>query len=571
MKTHARPWFPHPPGTGRATYVADAVAGLTVGILLIPQAMAYALLAGVPPVYGLYAALLPLLGYVLFASSPHISIGPTALASLLCLNGISGLAEPGTPEFTEYAILLGGLTGALQLAFGLLRMGGIGSLLSRPVLSGFVSAAAVLILFSQLDGLLGIDTERTSYFHQTVLALFAGLQDLHWPSAILGVVSLLLLWLGGKWLPKRFPTMLILIVLCTLLVALFGQGWGVDVVGEIPAGLPALTLPAFSTEAVLALLPVAAVIALLSFIETLSIGKAFAPKYDYYRILPDRELIALGVGKLMGMFFQAIPTSASFSRSAVAEEAGARTGFSSVVAVILLILTLLFFTPLFYYLPIPALAALIIYSVRNLLDFAEVKRLWQLAPKEFATLAITFFFTLFAGLQYGVAGGVLLSLFFVFARAARPHLAELGRLPNTNAFRNRLRFAEAEVDPAVLIIRFDAELYFGNAEYFTGEIERLLEVKGELLQSVIIDGHTINDVDTSGIFALNQLLKLLSQRGVEFYICGIIGPVRDMFYKSGIMEQMGSDHIFLSIQDALTFINDRPEDRGWDRPAVQHR
>ena len=571
MPFSLKSWFPAPPNYGKADASADIIAGLTVGILLVPQAMAYGLLAGVPPIYGLYAALVSLLGYVAFASTPHTSVGPTALASLLCLNGIIALAPVGSPEFIAYAVLLGGLTGVLQLLFGLLRFGGVVSLLSRPVLSGFVSAAAVLIMVSQIDALLGIPTERARFFHQTLLEIYQGAGRLHLASAGLGLLTLLLLIVAGRTLPKKFPTMLVLLIVFTAVVALLGRDWGVAVVGSIPAGLPAFALPPIDLDTVLTLLPVAAVIALLSFIETLSIGKAFSPKYTYYHVQPNRELIALGVSKLLGAFFQAIPTSASFSRSAVGEAAGAKTGWSSVVAAALLAVTLLFLTPLFYYLPIPVLAALIVYSVRGLFDYQEMKRLWKLAPKEFATLAITFVFTLFAGLQYGVAGGVLLSLYYVFARAARPHLAELGRIPGTNAFRNRQRFSSAEVDPAVLVLRFDAELYFGNADYFRSQFEALITKRGEALQAVIIDGHTIHDIDTTGLFALTGLEESLRARGVELYLCGVIGPVRDMLYQSGLMDHLGANRFFLSVQDALRYYHEERIDRGWDRPAVQHR
>jgi SulP family sulfate permease len=231
---------------------------------------------------------------------------------------------------------------------------------------------------------------------------------------------------------------------------------------------------------------------------------------------------------------------------------------------------LLFFTPLFYYLPIPVLAAIIIYSIRNLFDLGEMRKLWNLAPKEFTTLIITFVFTLFAGLQYGIAGGVLLSLVFVFWRAARPHLAELGRVPGTNAFRNRLRFEEAEVDPAILLVRFDAELYFGNAEYFRDRMEALVCERGAALHVVIIDGHTINDIDTSGLFVLTRFLETLEKQNVELYLCGMIGPVRDKLYSCGLMERMGAAHNFLSIQSALDHLENNPDDRGWDAPAVQH-
>ncbi len=567
------PAFRHPPapdGYWSGGWRGDLVAGLTLAVVLIPQAMAYGLLAGIDPVYGLYAALFPLLVYTLLASTPHVSVGPTALASLLCLNGLSGIAEPGTPEYLSAAILLAGLTGCLQLIFGILRAGGLVSLLSRPVLSGFVSAAALLIIASQLRSLFGLDMGRTNFFHETLLELWRTMGTLHGPSTFLGLGTIGLLLVGNHFAPKR-PFLIVLVILATVLVWGFRlDESGVAVVGSIPEGLPGLYFPSLDWATLRELLPVAAVLALISFIETLSIGKAFSPNYDYYRVQPDRELVALGLSKLVGAIFFAIPTSASFSRSAVVEQGGGRGPVSGLVAVLLVAATLLFLTPVFYYLPIPVLAGVIIYSVRNLFDWAEMRRLWRLRPKELATLLVTFLFTLFAGLQYGIAGGVILSLAFVFLRAARPHLAELGRIPGTNAFRNLSRFSSAEVDPKLLIVRFDAELYFGNAEYFRDRIEELARARGPELRVVILDTHTMNDLDSSGLFALTQLRDALAARKVELFLCGMIGPVRDMLYRSGMMEQLGADHQFLSIQDAIHCFHHQADARDWDRPALQH-
>ncbi|MBC6994781.1 sulfate permease [Neolewinella lacunae] len=563
-------WFPVPADYREKGLAADLQAGLILGILLIPQAMAYGMLAGVAPVYGLYAALVPALAYALLASTPHVNVGPTALASLLCLNSLTGLAEPGTATYLAYAVVLGALTGVLQLAGGLLRLGVVVSLLSRPVLSGFVSAAAVLITVSQVRVLLGFSVPPAAYFHEELLGIFQGFPDLHWPTALLGLGGLAFLFAAKKWLPSRFPDTLVLIALTTLLLATVGQDWGIATVGEIPAALPPLVVPAVDWAVARQLLPAALVLALISFIETVSIGEAFSARHNYYRVRPNRELLALGLSKVAGGFFQAVPSSASFSRSAVVEDAGGRGPLSNLVAVALLLLTLLFFTPAFYHLPVTVLAAIIVFSVRNLFDVAEMRRLWRLAPKEFLTLLTTFLFTLFAGLLYGIAGGVVLSLYFVFARAARPHLAELGRVPGTNAFRNRNRFAAAEIDPAILIVRFDAELYFGNAEYFRDKLRDLADQRGAGLRAVVLDGHAIHDIDSSGLHALNQFMDDLRQRNVELYLCGMIGPVRDMLFKSGLMASLGANHNFLSIQDALNFIASSEADRGWDLPAVQH-
>ena len=565
-----RRWFPLPADYGLRGLRGDALAGLTLGVILIPQAMAYGILAGVPAVYGLYAALVPLLVYTLLASTPHVSVGPTALASLLTLNGLTAYAEPGTADYLTYAITLAALTGAIQALFGLLRLGGLVSLLSRPVLSGFVSAAAVLIIASQLKTLLGIQTGRATYLHETVYQLATHFDTLHWPTAVLGLGTFLLLFLGRRYAP-RLPAMLIWVVAATVLVYLFRlDRVGIAVVGEVPGGLPALSLPTFDTSVLGQLLPVALVLALISFVETLSIGNNFATHHGYYRIRPNRELLALGTSKIVGSLFGAIPTSASFSRSAVVEEGGGRGPLSGVVAVLILVAVLLFLTPLFYYLPLPVLAGIIVFSVVKLFNFAEMQRLWRLAPRELAVLLVTFLFTLFTGLQWGIAGGVVLSLFFVFFRAARPHLAQLGRIPGTNAFRNLERFPQAEVDPALLIVRFDAELYFGNAEYFGDAILAMADERGPALRVVIIDAHTINDLDTTGLYALEQLHGKLASRNVALYLTGVIGPVRDTLYQSGLMQRMGTQSYFLSIQDAIQHYYTEGEERDWDLPALQH-
>ena len=567
MRVLLSSWFPLPTDY---RIRGDVVAGLTLGVILIPQAMAYGILAGVPAVYGLYAALFPLLVYTLLASTPHVSVGPTALASLLCLNGLSDLAEPTTAQYLTYAVVLAGLTGIIQLLFGLLRLGGLVSLLSRPVLSGFVSAAAVLIVASQLKSIFGVTMPRTTYLHDTVYQFVRHLSSFHLPTTLLGLGSLAVLVLGKRFLP-RVPVMLLWIVCTTLLVYLTGlDRMGIDIVGTVPSGLPAFVMPQLDLTTLSTLLPVALVLALISFVETLSIGNTFATRHGYYRVKPNRELLALGASKIVGSFFSAIPTSASFSRSAVVEEGGGRGPFSGVIAAVLLVAVLLFFTPLFYYLPLAMLAAIIVFSVGKLFDLGEMRRLAKLAPKELAVLLVTFVFTLFAGLQWGIAGGVVLSLVFVFLRAARPHLAELGRVPGTNAFRNLNRFPTAESDPALLIVRFDAELYFGNAEYFGDRILAMADEKGPQLRAVILDAHTINDLDTTGLYALEQLFDKLASRKVALYLTGVIGPVRDVLYQSGLMERMGAESHFLSIQEALRYYHERDGRRNWDLPAVQH-
>lgn len=563
---------PFPPNYAGAGLRADVQSGLTVAVLLVPQAMAYALLAGLPPVYGIYASLVPLLAYALLASTPHVSVGPTALASILTLTALNDYATAPPEEYLRLCLLLAGLTGLMQLLLGALRLGGLVNVMSRPVISGFVSAAAVLIFFSQVKTLLGLEPGPAVRFYEKVVATARVLPELHPLTTAVGILSLVLLPLLRSWW-RGGPVVLLFLLFTTGLTA--GLNWeaqGLAVLGEVPSGLPALTFPFFSGQELIDLLPAAAVLALVSFVETLSIGKTLQENYDYYRVRPNRELIALGVSKVVGVFFQAIPTSASFSRSAVAEQSGTQSLLSSLVTASCLALCALFLMDWFYYLPLPVLAAIIILSVRKLFDLREMQRLWRLDKKEWCTLIVTFGVTLFGGLQFGIAAGVLLSLTFVVLKSTKPHLAELGRLEGTNAFRNVSRFPEATVTPDVLIIRFDAELFFGNADYFQETLRELIRKKEDALRLLIIDAHTIHDLDTSGAHGLNGILDYLDRRGVELYLAGAIGPVRDRLYRFGIMDRIGSDHQFLSIQSALDhYQQGKQSGTDWDRPAVQHK
>lgn len=564
-------WVPVPDNYGRAQLRYDLLAGVTVGILLIPQAMAYALLAGVPPVYGIYASLLPMALYALLGSTPHVSVGPTALASILALAMLGQFYEPGTDAYISAILLLAGMTGVVQLLFGFFRLGVLVSFLSRPVVSGFVSAAAVLIVFSQLKSLLGVEMPRSSFLHEALQELWLNLRTWHWPTTLVSLGSIGFLLGMKRWAP-RWPATLILLLFTVLLSAWWKLDQkGLEVVGELPNGLPSFYWPEIENlDAIIQLLPAALVLALISFVETLSIGKTIAERHDYYRISPNRELIALGAGKLLGAFFQGIPTSASFSRSAVGEQNGAKTFLHGLFAVFLVGLAALFIMDWFYYLPLAALAAIIVVSVGGLFDWREMVRLWQLDKKDWASLIVTFLVTLFGGLQFGIAAGVLLSLGFFILKSVRPHLAELGRLPGTNAFRNLNRFAKAQSEADVLIVRFDGELYFGNADFFRDQLLDLVQKKGPELRLVIIDAHTISDLDTSGAYVLEKLVDYLHTRRINLVLTGTIGPVRDRLFKLGIMDLLGVEQQFLSIQDALQYYRGAGDDRDWDQPALQH-
>ncbi len=557
---------------GKREFRQDVLAGLTLAVLLIPQGMAYAILAGVPPIYGIYASLAPMLVYALLGSSPHVSVGPTALASILSISVLSQMEEPNTAAYLEAILLLAAMSGVIQLLFGLFRLGVLVSFLSRPVINGFVSAAAILIIFSQVKDILGLSLGRSQHFYQLLLEIARNLGTAHLFTALVGVGSILALYVLQRWQGHRWPVTFFWLLITGLAAAIFNwENVGIKLIGDLPSGIPAFSLPTFQLSQVYALLPMAFVLALISFVETLSIGKTLAENHDYYDPLPNRELLALGVSKIVGAFFQAIPTSASFSRSAVNEQNGAKTFISSLVAFVILLLAGAFIMSLFEPLPISVLAAIIILSVRNLFDVAEMRRLWQQDKRDWAAWVVTFLFTLFGGLQIGISAGILLSLSFFIMKSARPHIAELGRIPGTNAFRNIERFPEALVEEHILLARFDGELYFGNADFFLENLQGLIRRKGGGLQLVVLDAHTIHSLDTSGAYILKKLLERLQQKQVDFYLVGAIGPVRDKLYQMGIMTSLGPDRQFLSVQDALTYFKSQGGDnRDWQQPALQH-
>lgn len=535
--------------------------------------MAYALLAGVDPIYGLYASLVPLLIYSLFSSCPQISVGPTALASLVTLGALGSIAVPFTDEYLTLAIALAGLTGLIQLLFGLFRLGVIVTLLSRPVISGFVSAAAILIMLSQLKTLFGLQMPRASYLIGTLRNFFSHLGEIHWLTTSISLGSLVFLLLLRRFLP-RWPGTLLLIILATTLSAVFQlESAGVVVVGQLPRGLPDFALPVqwLSGASItwISLLPAAFILAMLSFVETIAIAKTYDEQYAYYRAQPNRELIALGLSKLGGSLFQAIPTSASFSRSAVADRQGVKTFRAHLLTLAVVVLALFVLTDLFYHLPLATLAVVIVLSVEKLFNLAEMKRLWHLDRKDWFSLIVTLVFTLLAGLQWGIGAGLLASLGRVMIRSARPHLAELGRLPGTTEYRNIKRFDKLQVFTDILVVRFDAELFFGNADYFRDELEALIEKRAIPPKAIIIDAHTINGIDSTGIYALEQLHERLLSEGIDLYLCGAIGPVRDLLHTSGLMNRFGEGHYFNTVQRAVDKVAGKLPDEG-DRPALQH-
>lgn len=531
----------------------DAMAGLTVAIMLIPQGMAYAMLAGLPPHIGLYASVLPPFLYALFGTSRQLSFGPVAMDSLLVATGVGAIALAGSADYIALAITLGVLVGLMQIAMGLARLGFLVNFLSRPVISGFTSAAALIIGLSQLKHLVGLNLDRSGQIHVIVVDVVKKIGGLHGLTLLIGVGAMVVLLVVKKYRPT-WPGALFVVVLGTLAVWVFGlQQKGVQIVGQVPAGLPGLTLPRYDWATIQRLLPIALTISFVAFLEAISVARAIATKRRY-AVDANQELIAMGIANLGGGLTGGYPGTGGFSRSAVNDQAGARTGLASMITAVLVALTLMFFTPLFRFLPKAVLAAIVMIAVFGLIDVKEPFRLWRIQRADALLLLLTFGVTLTVGIQQGIFVGVGASLLLFIARSTRPHTAVLGRIKGTDIYRNVERFPEVETWPGVVIFRLDASFYFANVAFFKELVRELVLRAGqgeEPLRAVIADASGIDSVDSSAVDALQDVARDLTDAGLAFYLAGVKGPVRDVLRRSGFYATLGEEYITLRIQDAV--------------------
>lgn len=526
---------------------SDITAGLTTAVMLVPQGMGYAMLAGLPPIYGLYASTLPLVAYAILGTSRQLAVGPVAMDSLLVAASVGTLAEAGTEPFIAYATLLAGMVGVLQLLMGLARLGFLVNFLSRPVLSGFTSAAALIIGLSQLQHLLGYDIPRSDQIHVVLAAAARGLGETHRATLIVGTVSVAGLVLAKKYVP-RLPRALVMVTLATLSV--YGLGLaqrGVAIVGEVPAGLPEIRLPVLDGEAIGQLFSFSATIALVAFMEAIAVAQKYAAE-NQYRLDANRELVALGCANLAGSLSQGYPITGGFSRTAVNAQSGATTKLAGVVTAVAVAATLIFLTPLFYFLPKASLAAIIVTAVLGLVDGAEVRRLWRVSRRDLLMLVVTFFATLFVGIQQGILIGVLLSVLSLVYYASRPHIAVLGRLPGTRLYRNIERYPEAVQVPGVLMVRVDSELFFGNVAFVRDALSRL---EPDELRAVVLDACGLNAIDSSAEWALREIIESYRSRGIALLFANLKGPVRDVIERAGPGPIVEEETSFTSIGSAL--------------------
>ena len=532
---------------------ADIVAGLTVALVLVPQSMAYAQLAGLPPYYGLYASFLPVAIASIFGSSRQLATGPVAVVSLLTAAALEPIASNDPTGYVAYAIMLAFLVGIFQLSLGLLRMGVLVDFLSHPVVTGFTNAAAIIIATSQLSKLFGVNVALAEHHYETIMNVLAeSLVNTHSPTLLMGILAIFLILLTRK-ISAKYPAVLISVVITTVIswYIQFETNYGGKVIGVVPDGLPTIQMPQIDLDQLINLGTVAIAISLIGFMEAISIAKAMATQTKQ-RLDADQELIGQGLSNIVSSFFQGYPVSGSFSRSAVNISAGAVTGFASVVTGLVVGITLLFLTPLLYHLPQATLAAVIITAVINLIKFKPIKYAWRVQKHDAIISIITFFVTLLLApeLELGIIVGIVLSLGSYCYRSMRPRIICLSK-NNQGVFRN----SDANNIPkccSISVMRFDGPLIFTNAGHFENEVIERVATKPEL-RYFIIDAIAINEIDATGQEMLHSLSSRLYEQNINLFFARVHKPITKIFSDTGYSKGQWKNNFHRTIDDAIEY------------------
>lgn len=559
------------PGYNRQMLASDGMAGLIVAIMLVPQGMAYALLAGLPPEVGLYASIVPLIFYGLLGSSRALAVGPVAIVSLMVATTLGTLAEAGTVGYLAGAVLLAFLSGAILMGMGLARLGFLVNFLSHPVISGFSSAAALVIGFSQLKHLLGFDIPRSHLITETISHAITHISQLNIATFGIAAVSLAILliwksrlagWLTGAGVSasvtdavsKSGP--LVAVLVTTLAVWFFGlsQSAGVSIVADIPAGMPPLSMPTLDLALIQQLLPAALLISLVGFLESVSVAKSLASKRRQ-KVDANQELVALGAANIGASFTGGYPVTGGFSRSLVNFTAGAVTPLASIITAVLVAITVLFLTPLLYFLPKATLAAIIVVAVANLIDLKMVRETWAYNKTDALSLIVTFLAVLTIGIELGIVFGAGLSIALYLYRTSRPHIAVVGRVGETEHFRNVLRH-EVHTDEDILMVRVDESLYFANTAYLEDELLARVADQPKIKHLVLIMS-AVNFIDASALETLETLVARLRDAGVTLHMAEVKGPVMDKLQRVDFEHKLGDGNVYLSTHKAVADLKGR--------------
>jgi sulfate permease, SulP family len=554
LKDYSRSWLAN-----------DITAGCVTAVLLIPQGMAYAMLAGLPPEVGLYASILPPLVYAFLGTSRTLSVGPVSVAALLVANALVATgAEQGQPTYLQDALLLAVMSGGILLLMALLRLNTLVNFIGHPVLSGFTSGAAVLIVFSQLQNLTGIAIPQGGDGVGMIFAAAQNALSLHGTTAILGVLTIVLLLafkspllnllktLGIHDKPASFvsrggPLIIIALLGFTVFVLQLHEQ-GVEIIGNVPAGFPKPNWSFFTFDRAMALLPFALMISLIGYVESVSVAKVLAYRRRE-KINNNRELIALGMANVAAAFSGAMPVAGGFSRSMVNFSAGAQTQLAAVITAVLVGVATAFFTPLFYYLPKAALAAVIVVAVAPLLDWRTAIKTFSYSRADGAALLTTFFGVLVFDIEIGLIAGVIVGISTFLWRSSDPHIAVVGRIRGTEHFRNIKRH-DVETWPQILMIRIDRSLFFTNVSSVEDAVAREIQKHSEVKHLVLLCSG-INTLDYSALEALERLIYNLRKAGIDLHLAEVKGPVMDRIKPSGFLETLAPGGVFLSAEEAV--------------------
>ena len=546
----------------RQALSGDLMAAVIVTIMLIPQSLAYALLAGLPPEAGLYASIAPILLYAIFGTSRALAVGPVAVVSLMTAAAIGSVAEQGTMGYAVAALTLAGLSGVILLAMGLFRLGFLANFLSHPVIAGFITASGILIATSQIKHILGISAVGDT-LPEMVLSLVRNVATTNWITLVIGIsATVFLFWVrkGLKPLLRRVglgPRMadvltkagpVAAVLATTVAVRALGlDTLGVRIVGVVPQGLPPLTLPSFAPELIGLLVLPALLISVIGFVESISVAQTLAAK-KRQRIDPDQELIGLGAANIAAAFTGGYPVTGGFARSVVNFDAGAETAAAGAFTAIGLAIAAIALTPLIYFLPTATLAATIIVAVLSLVDFSILKRSWTYSKADFVAVAATILLTLGLGVEIGVSAGVILSITLHLYKSSRPHIAEVGLVPGTQHFRNVHRH-KVLTDPSLLTIRIDESLYFANAHFLEDYLSDRVASESPI-KHVVLQCSAINEIDLSALESLENINHRLREMGVTLHLSEVKGPVMDRLKTSHFLDAL-TGQVFLSQYDAF--------------------
>ncbi|WP_417272119.1 SulP family inorganic anion transporter [Celeribacter halophilus] len=551
----------------RQAFANDGIAAIIVTIMLIPQSLAYALLAGLPPEAGLYASIVPIMLYTVFGTSRALAVGPVAVVSLMTAAAVGQVAEQGTAGYATAALTLAFLSGAILMALGLFRLGFLANFLSHPVIAGFITASGILIAASQLKHILGIDAGGHTLVH-LIESLWVHLGQISWITLVIGVsATAFLFWVrkGLKPLLKKAglgPRLadvvtkagpVAAVVVTTLVTGVFHlDGQGVKIVGAVPQSLPPFTWPVSSLVLMQQLFVPALLISIIGFVESISVAQTLAAK-KRQRVDPDQELIGLGAANIGAAFTGGFPVTGGFSRSVVNFDAGAETPAAGAFTAVGLGIAALFLTPLIYFLPKATLAATIIVAVLSLVDFKILKTTWDYSKADFTAVLATIILTLLSGVEVGVSAGVILSIALHLYKTSKPHIAEVGLVPGTQHFRNVLRH-EVRTTPELVTIRVDESLYFANARFLEDYIlDRVAE--DQAIKHVVLMCPAVNEIDTSALEALEEINRRLADNGILLHLSEVKGPVMDRLQKSHFLHDL-SGQVFLHQFAAMKALGD---------------